>query len=200
MAIVKKSFLSNIVGRNTYDDFKGLAKPIIAIGTCVLAILYPLSIFFHWGFISGLLNLLTGTSLLFVAYIAALVLTLDIEVDVDDPEPSYWEEPEIKPNPIAYKLTIVWGVVLIALGISAVYFSNKYRKNYAFECNTFLVDSQARLYHLNCNNDCEVAAVAADLEKKKGYQIDESYEFCDWCAEWLEDAESSAEADAYSSR
>jgi len=199
MALVKKSFLSNMVG-NTYDEFKGYAKPIIAIGTCILAIIYPLSDFFHWGVISGLLNLFTGTSILFIIYVAAIVITLDIEVEEDEPESNYWSEPGNKPMSTAYKLTIVWGVVLIALGISAVYFSNKYRKHYAFECNTFLVDTYTRIYHLNYNNDCEYAATARDLEKMKGYQIDESYEFCDWCAEWLEDAESSAEADAYSSR
>ena len=114
MAIVKQSFLSNIIGRNTYDEFKGYAKVIIAIGTCVLAIVLLLSIFFHWSFISSLLSLITGTSLLFIIYIAALVLALDIEVDVDEPENSYWSEPEKKSKPAAYKLTIAWGVVLVA--------------------------------------------------------------------------------------
>lgn len=117
MAIVKRSFLSNIIGRNTYDEFKCYAKVIIAIGTCVLSIVLLLSLFFHWSFISSLLSLVTGTSLLFIAYIAALVL--DMEVDVYEPEKSYWSEPEKKPKPAAYKLTIVWGVVLVALGISA---------------------------------------------------------------------------------
>lgn len=35
MAIVKRSFLSNLIGRNTYDELKGYARKIIAIGTCV---------------------------------------------------------------------------------------------------------------------------------------------------------------------
>ena len=197
MAIVKQSFLSNIVGRNTYDEFKGYAIIIIAIGTCILAIILLLSFFFHWGFISSLLNLVTGTSLLFIAYIAALVLALDIEVDVDEPERGYWSEPENKPKPTAYKLTIVWGVLLIALGIGAIYFSNKYRKHYAFECSTFLVDHQAGIYHLDWDNECEVAAEAEDLEKMQGYQIDKSYTLCEWCEEWAEDAEDEYESDRY---
>lgn len=197
MAIVKQSFLSNIVGRNTYDEFKGYAKMIIAIGTCVLAIILLLSFFFHWGFISSLLNLVTGTSLLFIAYVAALVLVLDVEVEVDEPERDYWSEPEKKPKTTAYKLTIVWGVVLITLGIGAIYFSNKYRKHYAFECSTFLVDHQTGIYHLDWDNDCEVAAESGDLEKVKGYQIDKSYTLCEWCDEWAEDAEDEYESNRY---
>ena len=189
MAIVKQSFLSNIIGRNTYDEFKCYAKVIIAIGTCVLSIVLLLSLFFHWSFISSLLSLVTGTSLLFIAYIAALVLVLDIEVDVD--------EPEKKPKPAAYKLTIVWGVVLVALGISAIYFSNKYRKHYAFECDTFLVDHQAGIYHLDWDNDCEVAAESGNLETMQGYQIDKSYTLCEWCEEWAEDAEDEYESNRY---
>lgn len=197
MALVKQSFLSNIIGRNNYDEFKGYSKVIIAIGTCVLTVILLLSILFHWSFISSLLNLVTGTSLLFIAYIVALVLALDIEVDVDEPERSYWPEPEKKPKPTAYKLTIVWGVVLIVLGISAIYFSNKYRKQYAFECDIFLVDHQARMYHLDWDNECEIAAEAINLEKMQGYQIDKSYTLCEWCEEWAEDAETEYESNRY---
>ena len=197
MAIVKQSFISNIIGRDTYDEFKGYAKAFIAIGTCILAVTFLLSLFFHWGFISNLLSIFTGTSLLFIAYIAALVLVLDIEVDVDEPEKSYWSEPERKPVPTAYKFTIVWGVVLIALGVSAIYYSNLYRKNYAFECSTFLVDQNAGIYHLDCYNKCEDAAQAFELEKMKGFQIDDSYTFCEWCKEWAEDAEADFEYHRY---
>lgn len=190
MAIMKQSFLSNIIGRNNYDEFKGYAKIIIAIGTCVLSIILLLSFFFHWGFISSLLDLVSGTSLLFIAYVAALILALDIEVEVNEPKRNYWSEPEKKAKPTSYKLTIVWGIVLIILGIGAIYFSNKYRKHYAFECDTFLVDHQAGLYHLDWDNDCEVVAESSDLEKMKGYQIDKSYTLCEWCEEWAEEAES----------
>ena len=190
MAIVKQSFLSNIIGRNTYDEFKIYAKLIIAIGTCVLAVILLFSFFFHWKFISSLLDMVTGTSLLFVAYVAAFILVLDIEVDVD-------ESRETENKPQAYKLTIVWGAVLIIVGISAIYFSNKYRKHYAFECSTFLVDHQARIYHLDWDNDCEIASETGKLEKMKGYQIDKSYNLCKWCEEWAEEAESQYESDRY---
>lgn len=86
MSTVKQSFLSNIIGRDTYNYIKSHAKAIIAPGSCILAIILSLSLCFHWGVISYLLNLVTGTSLLCIVYIAALVVILDIEVDVDEPE------------------------------------------------------------------------------------------------------------------
>lgn len=36
MPIVKQSFLSNILGRKNYDKYKGYAKLVIVIGTCIL--------------------------------------------------------------------------------------------------------------------------------------------------------------------
>lgn len=183
MAIVKQSFLSNIIGRNTYDDFKDYAKRIVIIGTCVLVIVLPFSFFFHTEFINYLLNLAIGGSLFFIAYIAALVLLLDIEVDVNEPEKDYRSKQEKEPKPIAYKLTIIWDIVLIILGLCAIYFSNEYKTHYAFDCDTFLVDHQARVYHLEWCDDCEIIAEADELEELKGYQIDKSYTLCEWCEE-----------------
>ena len=197
MAIIKQSFISNLIGRDNYDNLKKLSKIVIAIGTCVLAILLLLTNYFHQGFLSTLLNLVTGTSLLFVAYIAALILTLDIEVEVDEPERYYWSESVKQPKPMQYKLTIVWGIILIILGIVAIYFSNDYRKNYSFECDTNLVDYQSKIYHLDWDIDCEIAAESKHLEKMKGYQIDKSYTLCDWCECRAEDAEAEFETSRY---
>jgi hypothetical protein len=197
MAIVKQSFISNLIGKDNYDGLKKNAKIIIALGTCILAILFLLTYFFHLEFLSSLLNLVTGTSLLFVAYVAALILVLDIEVDVEDPERFYWSEPIKQPKPLQYKLTIVWNVILIILGIGAIYFSNDYRKQYSFECDTYFVDHQAKIYHLDWDIDCEVAAESNHLAKMKGHQIDKSYTLCDWCEEWAEDAEAEYGASRY---
>ena len=197
MAIVRQSFISNLIGKDNYDAFKELAKIVIAAGTCVLAILLILTNFFHWGFLSTILNLVTGTSLLFMVYIAALVLVLDIEVDVDEPERYYWSEPVKHPKPLQYKLTIVWGVILIILGIGAIYFSNDYREQYSFECRTYLVDHQEKIYHLDWDIDCEVVAESSNLVKMKGYEIDKSYKLCDWCECWAEEAEAEYEASRF---
>lgn len=189
MAIVRQSFISNLIGKDIYDNFKDQAKIIIYIGSCILAILLLLTSFFYWGFLSTLLNYVTGTSLLFIVYVAALILVFDIEVNVDEPERYYWSEPVRRSKPIQYKLTIVWGVVLIILGIGAICFSDEYRKQYSFECDTYLVDHQKKIYHLDWDIDCEVAAESFNLVKMKGYEIDKSYKLCDCCECWVEYAE-----------
>lgn len=188
--IKKQSFLSNMLG-DAYSSLKGYAIWISLIGSGILIILYVLSSFFHAGIISSLLNLTNGTSLLFIGYIAAIIVLADIRVEVDEPE-NYWHKEEKEPKPFKYKLTIVWGVILLALGIVAIYYSNRYRNHYSFECETFLVDEEAGIYHLDWNDDCSVAEKAESLEEMKGYQINKAFKFCEECQECLDDVESDA--------
>lgn len=195
MAIVKQSFISNILGRNAYNKIKYYAKKVLVVGTSILCLLFALSLICHFGFISDLLSLVTGTSILFLAYIVSLIIVLDKEVDVDEPDPFIKGNLKKKPKPKSYKLTVVWSVILIAVGGLAIFFSNKYRKHYAFECSTFLVDNQACIYHLDFDNGCEDAAKSNNLEKMQGFQIDKTYIFCEWCKEWAEDAEFDAAHD-----
>ena len=169
------------------------------MGTCLLVIFIGLSFAFHSGIINWFLQILTGTSLLFIAFVAALIVLLDIQVNVDEPEQYAWEKPKKVKRPISYKLTIVWGVILILLGISSIYFSNKYRKYYAFECDTFLVDTQQGIYHIEWNDECDVANEAQEMKKMYGYEIDESYKLCESCKDFLEDMES-YEYERYSRR
>ena len=198
MASIKKSFLSNLIGRDVYDELKRYALIIITIGTCVLAVLLLLSFFFHWSFISRLINLTTGTSLLFIIYIASLIIVLDKEVDVDVPDQHYIVKDDFKESK-AYKLTIVRGVLLIVIGILAVYFSNRYRKQYAFSCSTFLVDTTTGVYHYDWNDDCEAAAEAEDLIEMKGYEFQgENYTLCDLCKEYAEEIEDTIIEERYS--
>ena len=198
MALVKKSFLSNIFGGSAYEELKYYAKYILAIGTCILVILYLLSFFFHWGLISRLLNLTTGTSLLFIIYIASVIISLDKEVEVDEFESSNWSKPANTPKTASYRLTIVWGILLIVLGITAIFFSNRYRKQYAFDCSTILVDREAGIYHLEWIDDCEIAAESEDLKEMKGYEIKGlNYRLCDWCREYAEEAEDAYIQDQY---
>lgn len=192
MAVIKQSFLSNLLKclfGDIYDDLlKPYARIIVAIGTCVLCILVGLSTICHYSFVSQLVNLTTGTSLIFIVYVLALIVLLDIEVAIEKPDFYYHtSKPTKKPKTMEYKLTIVWGVVLIFLGIGAIYSTNKYRKQYAFECSSFLVNHNTKIYHLDWDNDCEVATEASNLEKMKGYQIKKSYRLCEWCQEWAEE-------------
>lgn len=197
--VEQKSFLSNLIGKNTYSDLKDWAKIIVPVGTVILAILFLLSQFVYWKIVSGLLSLVTGTSLLFIVYIAALVVVFDIKVDVEEDEyEHYLYGKQVSPKSTAYKMTAVWGVMLIILGIAAIYFSNKYRKYYAFECSTVIVDHKAGIYHLDYDNDCEVAAEAENLERMKGYELKETdYTLCEWCQDWADDAEAEYESNRY---
>lgn len=200
MAKVKQSFFSNIVGKEKYNVLRSMAKPIAMIGTCVLVVLFGLTFICHYTFVSKLFSLFTGTSLLFVVYIAALVLISDIQVNVYEPEPRsyYGEALNNTPKTKQYKWTIVWGVLLVLLGFAAIYFSNQYRKQYAFECSTVLVDEQKGIYHLDYDNDCEVANEAQHLIKMKGYELKgKNYKLCDWCADWAADAELDYESNRY---
>ncbi len=185
--VEKQSFLSNMLSDDTYEEWTENARIIITVGSLVLAFLYALSHFFHSGIVNYLLKLTTGMSLLFIAYTAMWVLLLDIRVNVDVPETKSWEKPKEVPKPLTYKLSTLWTVVLIVLGIIAIYFSNKYCKQYDFECDTFLVDKQSRLYHLEWT-ECESAGNAESLDKMKGYQIGAGFSLCEECKEIEEDA------------
>ena len=189
MEKIKQSYLSNLIGENSYEEYSSMAMKIVGIGGLVLIILFILSHFFHSGIINYLLKLTTGTSLLFIAYISACILLLDIRVEVEKPEQEWWGEKKEVPKPLKYKLTIVWDVVLLVLGIAAIYFSNKYRNRYDFECTTFLVDHRAHVYHLDWNDDCEDAVNAEELVEMYGYEIDKSFTLCEGCKETLEDVE-----------
>ena len=187
----KQSFISNLFGDNTYTTIKRYSIWIFLIGTGILIILYVLSSLFHVGIISSLLNITSGTSLLFIGYIAAIIVLADKRVEVDEPE--YYLHNEVKePKPFKYKLTIVWGIILLVLGIVAIYYSNRYRNHYSFECETFLVDEKNGIYHLDWNDDCSIAEKAESLEEMQGYQIDKSFKFCEECQECLEELESEA--------
>ena len=86
MAILKQSFLSNLIGENCYDECSRPAMKIVGIGGIVLAALFTVSLFFHSDIIKYLLRLTTGTSLLFIVYVAACILLMDIRVEVEGQE------------------------------------------------------------------------------------------------------------------
>lgn len=192
----KQSLLSNLLGEKTYENWVGYARIIIAVGTIVLLVFLGLSFCFYSSIISYFLKLVTGTSLLFIAYVAMWVLLLDIRVNVDEPEVYSWERTKETIKPITYKMSALWTIMLILLGIGGIYISNKYRNQYAFECDTFLIDKQAHKYHLDWT-ECEASENAEDLVEMKGYQISENYTFCEECEEIAEEASADYESERY---
>lgn len=83
----------------------------------------------------------------------------------------------------------------------ALYFSGKYKDYYAFQCQTFYLDENTGICHIL--NDCDYVHDAEEMDSYemrgnhkhlseiKGIEIlDSSYELCDACREWAEDASS----------
>lgn len=195
MAIRSYSYIKKLIGERTYEEFRGYARTCIPIATIILVLLLILSKFVHWGIVSWLLNLALGTSLVFIAYVLGVILLLDFGVDVEMKED--WNGklslPEVMPS--NYKNTIIWAYTLLVLGVTAIYFSNKYRKNYAFECQTFLVDENRGIYHLEDGNDEEDMEYTTEM---KGYELEDyNYTFCESCREWVEEMESEYAAERY---
>lgn len=182
------SFLKKILGRDIYNKIKEYANRYIIIATSILIALLVLSLLVHYSFISRILRLLIGFSPIFIGYILGLIVWLDKGIDVtlqENYENYSFNEKELK----GFNKTRVSGITLIFLGVIAILLSNTYKKQYTFECETFLVDHSKGIYHLNWDNNCKVAAQSSILEKMKGYQIDKSYYFCNWCEDWAYDAE-----------
>ena len=198
MATRSYSYIKKLIGSQNYEEFRGYAKKYIPIATIILVVLLVLSQFVHLGIVSWLLNLALGTSLFFIAYVLGVILLLDFGVDVEMKED--WKGrlslPEIMPS--NFKNTIIWAYTLLILGIAAIYYSNKYRKNYAFECQTFLVDENRGIYHLEDGDDEEDMEYTTEM---KGYELEDyNYTFCESCREWVEEMESEYAAERYNRR
>jgi len=187
--IRKQSFISNILGKNDHSELKEIAKLVSLVGTVILIVLYVLSHFLYSDIVRYFIELTNGTSLLFIGYVLSLILFLDIEVDIDEPEQENCKEIAKTRKPFKYKLTIIWGIVLIGLGIAAIYYSEKYRNQYTFECESYLVDEKAGIYHLDWGVDCGFTDEAEILVEMKGFQIPKSFKFCEGCEEMLKEAE-----------
>ncbi|MBO7572527.1 MAG: hypothetical protein J6T48_10305 [Bacteroidales bacterium] len=174
--IEKESFLQNMINFSFDKKWFGV---IVAIYSLLLLILYGISFICYWSFFSGLLSLLSGTSILFIAYIGAIIILCDIGVEKSG-EWDFWgrKEPPFSSKSIGYKLTMVWFLVLLALGITAIVFTNRYRKNYAFDCGTYYVEKSVGVYHLGEHCD----DISGEVEEMKGYEIREKgYTLCELC-------------------
>lgn len=202
MLVASDSFIKRNIGENTYNDIKQKTRIWIPIASCILGIIILLSFFFHWEALSVIIDLTTGTSLLFIIYIIGLIILLNRDVyfvikhtDARFDQYGRFELPNTKPK--GYTKTVIIAVILIIAGILSIYYSNMYRKHYVFECKTFIVDYDNGIFHLDCDNGCEYANSSYHLEIMKGYQIDDNYTFCEWCEDWADEVEDDDEVDRY---
>lgn len=184
----KESFLSNFLN-DMYD--KRIAGIIVAIYTPIFLLFYGLSYVCYWSFFCDIFSFISGTSILFIAYIVAIIVFCDIRVERRGERDLFdRREPPFSSKSKKYKLTLVWFLVLLALGITAIVLTNRHRKDYAFDCETFFVDESEGLYHIN--DHCK--GIEGDVVEMKGYEIREhGYNFCDICSDLVDEYESSDE-------
>jgi hypothetical protein len=193
------SWIKNTFARTTYDDLKGVANRYIPIASLVLLVIFALTQFFYCDFLSQVLRLTTGASLIFVVYIIGLILFLDKAIKTEyTPDPHQFGDYRYTPpieKPKGYVYTKIWGISLIVLGIVAIYATHKYRKHYAFKCETFLVDEKNGIYHIIDIGDDKSRHCTT---KMKGYQIEEhGYTLCETCDILASDAESEYESERF---
>ena len=184
--VSKESFIQNLIGEERYCNFKPYSKFVFLAYSVWLFILFLLTLVCHWRIVNEIFSLFTGGSLFFMLYTAFAILFFDIRVGV-----VYglrdWR----------YKLTIAWGIVLIILGLSAIIYTNHYRKDYAFECETCFIEADSRCFHIRTK--CDSIVNKESLEKSKVYKAQESgYIFCEECEWWAEEANDAYEALQYS--
>lgn len=178
-----QSFLSNLIGWNTYDEFKSYAPKIVLVYSCVLLVLFLLTLCCHWSWVSSLFSIATGYSLVFIAYLIEIILLLDREVKMDIEDEHSWNGPTYK-KPKTYTFTVIWAILLCVMAIAAAYFTNRYKKAYGFECSTVLYEEDTNTYHYF--DDCE--NISGDIQEVHGYEIDSNEaEPCDYCLEIIED-------------
>jgi hypothetical protein len=189
----RESFISNLIGHGLYDELKSYAGLIVGIGTTLLVVLFPLSHVCYWTILRKLFSLCTGYAIPFLIYVVAFIVLLDIQVDAQKSDKwSYDLRGEKEKKSPTYKYTVIWGTLLIVVGIMAVYYTNKVSRHYAFQCTEYFVEKEVGIYHLY--EDCEYAKDKRKLVKMKGYEFEKlGYQICEPCAEYAEDIEGSSE-------
>ncbi len=152
----RESFFIRITG-DFYDFVSGFAIPIVLVGTPIFLVLLGLTFLCHWDIVCSLFSLVSGFSLLFLAYIISLILVIDrlLLYRVS------------KERATHYSLTVIWGIVLIGLGITLCFVTNNHNKQYKFDCAEWYVDEENHLYHWNKKCD----KIGSTTHVAKGYEI-----------------------------
>lgn len=186
MKVSYVSFLKRVIGVDTYNEGKDIARIAVPIATVILIIIYTLTFVVYWPILSAILNIITGNSIIFTAYIAGVVLIFDkgIPMELRGDSLNGYRFPEEMPP--GYKKTKVRAVIMILMAIVIVYLGERYREYYAFECATFIVDSDTNTYHLE---KCKYTKEAFDLSEMKGHEVEENNcSPCELCKEQAEEA------------
>lgn len=197
MEYKRTSFLAE-VAPDTYSILSEL-KPFAFIYLIILAIVSLLSLFVQWSIVKFFIDCMMGWTLLSIPFIGVLIVIFDKEINL--PITQRWE-PSPKKS-VSYKLSMIWGIFLMVAGLVTLYFSNQYKKYYAFQCQTFYLEQPSGVYHLR--KRCEYIGFSQEgqvenvsISKVKGIDLlDEDHTLCVACSEWAEDAEMDFEVNRY---
>lgn len=186
----KTSFLKELVP-DTYQFLKGL-KPIASLYAVVLCIMVVLSLFRQWSFIKFFIDCMMGWTLLSIPFVGVIIVVFDKEFKVGD----IFFNIKLHHKEMPYKISMIWGIVLCVAGLAALYYSNRYKKYYAFQCQDFYLEETTGVYHIL--KDCEYIGMNEDdnqvdnpsIVKLSGKDLlDTNYELCEACKEWAKEAE-----------
>lgn len=193
MEVSSISFLKRTLGIDVYNQGKDIARVAVPVATIILIIIYALTFIVHWSVLSAILNLVTGTSIIFAAYLLGVILVFDKCIPIELRGDSFYGYKLPKEMPSGYKKTRMRTFIMILLAIIMVYVSNRYKKYYAFECTTFIIDSETHTYHLE---KCKYIKEASDLSEMKGYEVEENdYSPCILCEEQAEETDAAYSSD-----
>ena len=181
----KNSFLYQLVNKEIYDECKdGNVQYILLIYFIILSVLYVLSYFIYWKFLSDLLSAISGTSLFYILFLCCVILKLDIPYKLKDENTPQYE----KINKRHHFWSIVWGCFLFCCGILSMYVTEKHADKYEFECSKFTVDLSTGTAHLF--DDCDALDGKTDLKTMKGHEVlKQGYTICSECASLFEEYE-----------
>ena len=179
---VSKSFIQVIfdktIGTIEYENMSKIGGVTLVLGTPIIIVTFILSLFLHWTCISDFLLGISGYSLIFIAYVVVSIIFIDSKLHefccrIISHKKKKW----------IWRQSVFRACVLFAIGICSIVYTERYSTNYAFQCETFLVDEVKNIYHIDCFiDDCEEINIDTYLIKLKGYQIMElDIPICEQC-------------------
>jgi hypothetical protein len=165
MCTIQVSFLSHQFP-TAYAEFKS-QKVAAKVYTIVLAVAVVLSLFLYNGFIKFFIDLMLGWTVFFALYLVVIVVSLDRQVEI---QVSELDLPRVdKPLdlnrlkvPESYGQTKIRGIALCVCAVIVMYFSNVYKKFYAFQCQELYLEATTGVYHLY--DDCKYIGRIGDDE------------------------------------
>lgn len=188
----KTSFLMELFPE-AYEFLKDIRIYALAYAG-LLALMITLSYFFQWGLVRFFLNIMMGWSVFSILFTGVLIIVLDKEFYVDEET----LRSEKHHNDSAYKYSKVWGITLCIAAIIGLYYSNKYRNYYSFQCHKFYIGADYNLYHIEKDCDYIYMNQYGEWEKRRNVDIEElngkeleytDYEMCEHCRDFAEEAQ-----------